>query len=191
MDPIRKLAAQYRAFTPIPAIIRQELTAKEKKLVERFPCLIEFPIAWGDQDAFGHVNNIMYLRYFESGRAAYLAQMQQFGDGGDSSFVEYLQSNASRGVIVKNISCSYYSPVVYPDRLVVGVRISLASIKKDRFVMEFVVLSKAQQAAVAQGNGTIVTFDYKAQSKLDIPAEFMKAILKFEESAGNKPQSKL
>jgi acyl-ACP thioesterase len=27
---------------------------------------LEVPVAWSEQDLFGHVNNIVYFRYFES-----------------------------------------------------------------------------------------------------------------------------
>ena len=33
-----------------------------------YPVSITFPIAWGEQDAFGHLNNVAYLRYFENVR---------------------------------------------------------------------------------------------------------------------------
>ena len=36
----------------------------------RFPVVIELPVQWGEMDAFGHVNNVVYLRWFESGRIA-------------------------------------------------------------------------------------------------------------------------
>ena len=33
-----------------------------------FPLVVEIPVQWGDQDAFGHVNNAAYFRWFESAR---------------------------------------------------------------------------------------------------------------------------
>ena len=39
-------------------------------LLESFPVVIRFPVHWGDQDAFGHVNNTVPLRWFESARIA-------------------------------------------------------------------------------------------------------------------------
>ena len=35
-----------------------------------YPVRIEVPVAWGEMDAFGHVNNVVYFRYFESARIA-------------------------------------------------------------------------------------------------------------------------
>lgn len=37
---------------------------------------IEIPVAWGDMDAFAHVNNTVYLRWFESARIAFFEQVQ-------------------------------------------------------------------------------------------------------------------
>ena len=31
-----------------------------------FPVVVDIPVAWGEMDAFGHVNNVMYFRYFET-----------------------------------------------------------------------------------------------------------------------------
>ena len=42
-----------------------------EKLTERYPVVIEIPVAWGEMDAFQHLNNIVYFRYFESARIAY------------------------------------------------------------------------------------------------------------------------
>ena len=36
-----------------------------------FPIVIELPVQWGEMDAYGHVNNTVLFRYFESARMAY------------------------------------------------------------------------------------------------------------------------
>ena len=40
-----------------------------------FPVHIEVPVAWGEQDLFGHVNNVVYFRYFESVRMHFLERI--------------------------------------------------------------------------------------------------------------------
>ena len=37
-----------------------------------YSAIISIPIQWGDQDAFGHVNNTVPIRWFESSRIAFL-----------------------------------------------------------------------------------------------------------------------
>ena len=41
-----------------------------------FPVQIAIPVQWGDQDGFGHVNGVMYLKWFESARVAYLERSE-------------------------------------------------------------------------------------------------------------------
>ena len=44
------------------------------KVLDDYPVVIELPVVWGEMDAFSHVNNIIYFRYFESARLAYVEQ---------------------------------------------------------------------------------------------------------------------
>lgn len=46
-----------------------------KELLDDYPVIVDFPIAWGDMDAFQHVNNIMYFKYFESARISYFERI--------------------------------------------------------------------------------------------------------------------
>lgn len=39
--------------------------------LSNYPIVYEQKVAWGDMDAFGHVNNVQYYRYIESARIAY------------------------------------------------------------------------------------------------------------------------
>ena len=42
------------------------------KSVLDYPLVYTQHVDWGDMDAFGHVNNVMYYRYVESARLAYI-----------------------------------------------------------------------------------------------------------------------
>ncbi len=63
----------------------------------------DFPIRWGDMDAMGHVNNIMYFRYFEQAR---LEWYEQSG---------YAASNPeNHGIVIVDNHAEYLKPVTYP-----------------------------------------------------------------------------
>ena len=66
---------------------------------------LDFPIRWGDMDAFGHVNNIMYFRYFEQTRLAWYESLG-FGGLGEAGTRESM-------VIVDN-HAEYLRALVYP-----------------------------------------------------------------------------
>ncbi len=46
-----------------------------QELLRGFPSVVAVPVLWGDMDAFQHVNNTVYFRYFETGRIAYFQQI--------------------------------------------------------------------------------------------------------------------
>ena len=75
----------------------------------QYPVIFEQRVAWGDMDAFGHVNNAVYYRYIESARLAYLDRL--------NILVGPLLT------VVATNQCRYLKPVVYPDQLKIGVRI--------------------------------------------------------------------
>ena len=40
-----------------------------------WPVELDLPLAWGEMDAFGHVNNAVYFRWFESARMSYFERL--------------------------------------------------------------------------------------------------------------------
>ncbi|MBC8876759.1 MAG: acyl-CoA thioesterase, partial [Planctomycetes bacterium] len=46
----------------------------DSRVLADYPSVVTLPVQWGDQDAFGHVNNTVPLRWFETSRIAYLEQ---------------------------------------------------------------------------------------------------------------------
>ena len=47
----------------------QDLLNKPSALAE-YSVVLHLPIQWSDLDAYGHVNNLAYLKWFEDARAA-------------------------------------------------------------------------------------------------------------------------
>jgi len=101
--------------------------------IRDYPVKIEIPIAWGDMDAFQHVNNIMYFKYFESARISYFEKIK---------FLEVME-NTGVGPILASTQCRYKLPLTYPDRVAVGAKVD--SLEKDRFTMKYAVFSLRHQ----------------------------------------------
>jgi acyl-CoA thioester hydrolase len=133
-----------------------------------FPVVVEIPVQWGEMDAYGHVNNAVFFRYFETARIAYLIRC---------GFAEsYTRDNI--GAILHSTSCRFRQPIVFPDTLLVGARATL--VEADRFTMEYRIISRSLGAVAADGTGMIVSFDYGNQRKAPIPAEVHDAIERIE-----------
>ena len=133
-----------------------------------FPVTVTVPVIWGDMDAFGHVNNTVYLRYFENARLAYLEQV---------GYLEYMDETGL-GIILAETRCRYRLPLTYPDTVVTGTR--LKSLADDRFVMEYAVFSEQHQKLAASGEGNIVSFDYRQNSKAPIPVQIRERMVAME-----------
>ena len=87
-----------------------------------FPVAVERPVRWGDMDAFQHVNNTVYFRWFECARIAYF---QRVGfDGGESV-----------GPILAHTECRFRRPVAFPDTVVI--RAGVVALGDDRFTMAY------------------------------------------------------
>jgi acyl-CoA thioester hydrolase len=139
-----------------------------KELCSAYPVLIEIPIVWGDMDAFQHVNNIVYFKHFESARMSYLEKI---------GFLEVM-NNTSIGPILASTQCRFKIPLTYPDHVTVGAKVD--TIEKDRFIMEYAVISHKHQKIAALGEGILVTFDYKNNVKALIPDDIRKSIIDLE-----------
>lgn len=138
-----------------------------------FPAVIRLPVQWGDQDAFGHVNNIVYFRWFESARIAYLERI-----GLGEKHAGKSESGGNVGPILAAIGCNYRRQIKYPDTVIVGARI--VRIGRSSMTMAHMVWSDAHQAVAADGESTVVVFDYQANQPRRVPDEFRALIEKLE-----------
>src|SRR5262245_21934338 len=127
-------------------------------------------------DAFGHVNNVVYFRYFEAARIDYLAR------------VGWMESKEKLGLgpIVHSTQARFRKPLTYPDTVRVGGR--AVEVQADRVVIEHAVVSDRLGAVAAEGQVVVVSFDYRAGVKVVLPGEVRAAILDWERACGNEPR---
>lgn len=141
-----------------------------ENLLKHCPVVIETPLVWGEMDAFQHLNNTAYFRYFESARIAYFERLK---------LLEYMEATGV-GPILASTSCRFKIPLTYPDNVSVGARVS--KIEDDRFTMEYYVVSHKHQNIAAEGIGLIVSFNYKENKKALLPSELKQRIEELETS---------
>lgn len=140
------------------------------ELLAGWPVVIDIPVAWGEMDAMGHVNNAIYLRYFETERIVYFEK---------SGFLESLNQTGI-GPILASVQCKFKAALTYPDT--VSVRTRVSRIEGDRFVMEYSAVSHKSRKIAAEGESVIVSYDYRETKKVPLPEELKKRIQVLEES---------
>lgn len=119
--------------------------------------VIDTPVAWGEMDAFGHVNNTVYFRYFESARIAYF----------DRVSINESMAETGLGPILASTQCQFKAPLKYPDNIQIATRVT--DLAEDRFTMLYYVKSMNTGRVVAQGEGLIVFYDYNNNCKHALP----------------------
>lgn len=137
-------------------------------LLERWPVSIQVPVAWGDMDAFAHVNNTVYLRWFESARIAYFER---------TGLIERMQREQV-GPILARTTIDYRVPLTYPDR--VQVQATVSRLGTSSFTMKYRVRSEAKKAIAAEGEGVIVLIDYRSGGKVALDEQVRRAIQALE-----------
>src|SRR5436190_8174992 len=139
---------------------------------EHFRVLLDWPVQWGDQDLFGHVNNTVYFRWFETARVDYLNRIG----------LARLHGNEAQGPILAHIACNYRRQLQFPDTVRIGTRVS--RVGRTSMTIEHALWSREQQMALAaDGTSAIVVFDYNVQKPIQVPDNIRQII---EELEGKK-----
>ena len=116
----------------------------------------EFPIRWGDMDAMGHVNNVMYFRYFEQVR------MEWYGQA------EFAPLPAStHGIVIVDNHAEYLKPVTYPMRI--KVQMFGHSPGRSSFISSY--LLTVDDVLYTRASAKIVWIDTAVGKSIPLPAD--------------------
>lgn len=137
-----------------------KISLESYKLKERYP------VHWGDMDAANHVNNLIYLRWVESARIAFMRSTEI-----STSF-----SSGDIGPILGWQECKYIFPITFPDTVIVGVR--CFEILEDRFKLECGVFSEKHNRLAAISNQDIIPYNYGALKKVALPQKWRERLEK-------------
>ena len=79
---------------------------------EEFPTFIEMPTRWMDNDAYGHMNNIVHYALIDTAVTDWQRNHGFFN-----------QEHKCLEFMVVESGCRYFSEAAYPDKIAVGLRI--------------------------------------------------------------------
>lgn len=132
---------------------------KLEKFKQKYPVQIKLAVHWGEMDAFNHVNNVVYFRYFESARIAYFEVLDMFVTASENNIAP----------ILAQTSCRYKLPLNYPDSITVGS--SITEKHSHGFLMEYAIFSHKHQKITTTGTGRVVMLNYTTHEKVAITDE--------------------
>lgn len=141
----------------------------ENELGKQYPIHLKQTVIWGDMDAFEHVNNTVYFRYFEDARMEFFMQL---------GVIDHLKET-NIGPILASTRCDFRVPLSFPDEIVIGAWID--QIAEKRFTMHYRVHSLSQQCLVAEGEGLVVFYDYENKKSSAIPEHIVQNIERLQQ----------
>jgi len=134
-----------------------------QEFVSRFCVTTQQAIIWGDMDAFQHINNTVYFKYFENVRIEYF----------DRTGINQWMFNNKIGPILGATQCKYLAPLTFPDTITLATNVT--EIRDKRFTMQYEIFSEKLEKVVAVGSGEIIYFDYNSNNTCLIP-DYLKLI---------------
>ena len=126
--------------------------SKAKYNLDDFLLQHELSTRWKDLDAFGHVNNAVFLSYIEDARILFFKRWN----------INYNE----RSLIVASVKIDYLRQVEHPTQLIIGQRIS--RIGKTSFDIHSVIFDKETLEQVCESTIISVAFNFEIQKSVPV-----------------------
>ena len=114
-------------------------------------------VRFGDLDAMRHLNNVVFLRYFETARISYLNSLSEDHDP--------VNHNRGFGFIFASCHIDYRSPGYFDEE--VAIRVRPAEIGTKSLKLEFDM--RVGERLLAEGHGVLVGYDYEREQSAPLP----------------------
>ena len=127
------------------------------------PVVVPIQLRWRDLDALAHVNNAVYLSYFELARLSYIHVLL----GPDALIDPQTTLPADFQFILAEVNIRYRSPATLEDRLSIAIWVS--QVGRKSFVFDYQITDEHTGRLVAEGCSTQVWYDYAARASQPVP----------------------
>lgn len=118
-----------------------------------FSC--DIPVRWGDMDAYGHVNNANYFRYFEEARFQWM-------------LAEGLPLKSDTHPVVVTIGCTFMRPIFHPETL--RIELSISEPGRSSFMMKYQVYALSDLSTpAAEGYSKVVWVSSDSGKSVPLP----------------------
>ena len=128
-----------------------------------YPHLSRITTRWGDNDIYGHVNNVVYYAYFDTVVNRYLIEAGAL----DIHHGEVI------GLVVET-QCHYFSPLAFPGDIEAGLRVAHRGRSSVRY--EVGLFADGAEVAAARGHFVHVYVDRQTRRPTALPAALTAAL---------------
>jgi len=126
------------------------------------------PIRFSDLDFYGHVNNAIYLTYFEIARSNYWRDV-----------VKWDWNN--NGIILARSEVTYLKPITRHDEIACYVRTTRIGNSSFDVMHVLVKVTEEGEEICTTGKTVCISYDYSIHKPVKIPAEQRKRMITYDE----------
>jgi acyl-CoA thioester hydrolase len=128
-----------------------------------FPVFEPIETRWADNDAYGHVNNVVFYAFFDTAVNRRLARAGLLD----------ITGGATIGLVVET-GCRYHASAAFPEALEAGLRVARIGTSSVRY--ELAIFRAGEDAAIADGFFIHVYVDRETRRPKPLP-EHWRAVL--------------
>jgi acyl-CoA thioester hydrolase len=133
----------------------------------------EITTRWMDNDAYGHVNNVVYYAYFDTIVNDWLIRQGLLD----------VEKGEVIGLVVET-GCHYFEPLTYPETVTAAMRVAHVGTSSVRY--EIALFGEGRDRAAAQGHFVHVYVNRETRRPAPLPEEWRRRLGSIA-AAGAKP----
>ena len=134
--------------------------------ISEYKLSLELRIDWSDLDTYQHVNNVMFMKYQQSGRVNFWEQ----------SGLYKLHTETNKGPMLVSTHCDFRKPLFYPGKAIVKTKV--AFIRNTSFGLDHLILNDKMEIC-AEGHDVAVCYDFDKNETFLIPGELREIMKSF------------
>ena len=117
------------------------------------------PTRWADNDAYGHVNNVVHYAWFDTAVSAWLVEAGLLD----------IEHGDPIGLVVET-RCAYFAPLSFPETAEVGLAVERLGTSSVTYRLG--IFGEGQANAAAEGEFTHVYVDRETRKPKPLPPEW-------------------
>ena len=118
---------------------------------------------WMDNDAYGHVNNVVYYSWFDTAVNAYLIERGALD----------IERSEVIGLVIET-QCNYFAPLAFPQMVQAGIRVARLGSSSVRY--EVGLFAQGEPLTAAKGHFVHVYVDRHSRRPVPLPPQ-LKSVL--------------
>jgi len=128
-----------------------------------YPHFQSITTRWMDNDAYGHINNVVYYSFFDTAVNRYLIEAGALD----------IEASPTIGLVVET-KCSYFSSLAFPQTVEAGLRVAHVGASSVRY--EVGLFAAGELLSAAAGHFVHVYVDRASNRPVTIPAPLLAAL---------------